>query len=45
MASPEFKKGGMTAKSVMDYFEKELSLVFQLGGNATLGKGLLRKVF
>ncbi len=45
MASPEFKKDGKPAEDVMGFFEKGLSPVFQLGGNATLGKGLLRKVF
>ena len=44
MASPEFKKEGKAAEDVMGFFEKGLSPVFQLGGNSTLGKGLLRSV-
>jgi CRISPR-associated protein Cmr4 len=44
MASDEFKKGGKQANEMIEIFKKDLSPVFQLGGNATLGKGLLRSV-
>jgi len=51
MASPEFKSAAETrdgekrpdsAQPMMDFFANHLKKVFQLGGNATLGKGLLR---
>lgn len=49
LASPEFAKKGenrvKTAEDLMSFFEKTINdklPVFQLGGNATLGKGLLR---
>ncbi len=54
MASPIFndKKGifeqptkDEEAKAVQKFFEKGLSPVFQLGGNATTGKGILRTKF
>jgi len=57
MASPIFQEKGKKgifdgngdsdkeAQNVMDFFANGLSPVFQLGGNSTLGKGLLRKVF
>lgn len=44
MASPEFQKEGKKAEKIMELFESGLKPVFQLGGNATLGKGLLRSV-
>jgi CRISPR-associated protein Cmr4 len=44
LGSPEFssKEDKWDAKKVMTFFEKGLKPVIQLGGNATLGKGLLR---
>jgi CRISPR-associated protein Cmr4 len=50
LASPEFisasekgkKERPEKADGIMDFFKEHLSPVFQLGGNATLGKGLLR---
>lgn len=45
MASNEFKKDDRKeANEIMILFEKGLKPVFQLGGNSTLGKGLLRSV-
>jgi CRISPR-associated protein Cmr4 len=46
LASPEFKeekdrKLG-NEKDVMGFFETNLPSIIQLGGNATLGKGILR---
>jgi len=44
LASPEFSdsKSKKSAEDVMRFFESNLKEVFQLGGNATLGKGILR---
>ena len=44
LASPEFsdKTGKKTAEQVMSFFTDNTPSVFQLGGNATLGKGVLR---
>lgn len=44
LASPEFsdKMGKKTAEQVMSFFTDNTPSVFQLGGNATLGKGVLR---
>lgn len=43
LASPEFKKNrGDNAQEMMDKFTTDLPAVFQLGGNATLGKGIMR---
>lgn len=44
LSSPEFsnKPNKWDAEKVMTFFEKGLKPVIQLGGNATLGKGLLR---
>ncbi|HMW06631.1 MAG TPA: type III-B CRISPR module RAMP protein Cmr4 [Leptospiraceae bacterium] len=45
MASNEFIENGKKANEMMSNFESGLQSVFQLGGNSTLGKGLLRRVF
>jgi len=44
MASKEYgKKATMTdAETVMSFFKEKCPPIFQLGGNATIGKGLLR---
>lgn len=42
MAHPEFKKGGKNAAVILDIFEKDLPEIVQIGGNATLGKGIVR---
>jgi CRISPR-associated protein Cmr4 len=42
MAHPELKKGGMAASAILDQFEKGLPEIVQIGGNATLGKGIVR---
>ena len=52
MAHPEFtfkgEKQGLSADEILGYFKDQLSIVhdnsFQAGGNATIGKGLLRTV-
>lgn len=43
-ASPEFTKNinGETAENNMKDFEKKLPAVIQIGGNATIGKGIIR---
>jgi CRISPR-associated protein Cmr4 len=44
MFAPEFsnKAGKMTEKNVQDFFNQNLPPVFQIGGNASLGKGIVR---
>jgi CRISPR-associated protein Cmr4 len=43
MAHPEFKKNaGMDAAAILDIFERGLPDIVQIGGNATLGKGIVR---
>jgi CRISPR-associated protein Cmr4 len=42
MAHPEFKSGGRNAAAILDIFEKDLPEIVQIGGNATLGKGITR---
>ncbi|MEY4935578.1 MAG: hypothetical protein RIS64_1937 [Bacteroidota bacterium] len=44
LASPEFsdKDPKKTAENVMSFFQNNTPPIFQLGGNATLGKGVLR---
>ena len=41
MFSPEFKTAGMKVKEVEAFFNTNKSDYFQLGGDATLGKGIL----
>lgn len=42
MFAPEFKKNGMDAAMVKSFFEINQPEVFQIGGNASLGKGIVR---
>jgi CRISPR-associated protein Cmr4 len=42
MAAPEMKKGGRGADAMQKVFIDNKPEIFQLGGNTTLGKGLLR---
>lgn len=43
LANPEFSdKSDMDAKKVIAFFDENLPEVFQIGGNATLGKGIVR---
>ena len=43
MASKEYgKKASATDEQAMQFFKDKLPSIFQLGGNATIGKGLLR---
>lgn len=43
MASKEYgKKASATDEQAMNFFSEKLPPIFQLGGNATIGKGLLR---
>lgn len=41
LATPILKKNGNDEKWVMDYFVKGLPGVIQIGGNATIGKGIV----
>ena len=41
LSAPEFKKGGMSEEEVYTFFKNHLPGVFQIGGNATLGKGIV----
>ena len=47
MAHDEFssRENKMTADCVLDFFKKNLEPIVQIGGNATLGKGLVKTVF
>jgi CRISPR-associated protein Cmr4 len=40
--APEFKKGGLTQEQVQQFFTDNLPAVFQIGGNASIGKGIVR---
>ena len=42
MFAPEFKKGGMTDTAVKTFFVNNQPEVLQIGGNASLGKGIVR---
>jgi CRISPR-associated protein Cmr4 len=42
MFAPEFKKGGLTDTAVKAFFVKNQPEVLQIGGNASLGKGIVR---
>ncbi|MEZ4963770.1 MAG: type III-B CRISPR module RAMP protein Cmr4 [Saprospiraceae bacterium] len=42
MAHPEFKKNGRKAAIILNLFETHLPEIVQIGGNATLGKGIIR---
>lgn len=44
MAHPEFKKGGRDAQTLFSLFQRQLPDIVQMGGNATLGKGIVRIV-
>ncbi|WMX17570.1 type III-B CRISPR module RAMP protein Cmr4 [Aureispira sp. CCB-E] len=44
LAAPEFKKDGLSACQVVDFFTK-IPNVVQIGGSATLGKGITRTQF
>ncbi len=45
LAHPEFtKEKGRSAVEILDIFEKGLKPIVQIGGNATLGKGIVRTV-
>lgn len=44
LANPEFSEnGGMTGGEVLSFFQNNVPEVFQIGGNATLGKGIVRR--
>lgn len=44
LASPSFDtRGPKTAKEVVDYFDGKVDEVFQVGGNATIGKGFVKR--
>jgi CRISPR-associated protein Cmr4 len=47
MAHDEFSSAAdkMTAASIQNFFKENLEPIVQIGGNATLGKGLVRTVF
>ncbi len=42
MFAPEFKLNGMTEDKVQKFYTDTLPEIFQIGGNATLGKGIVR---
>lgn len=42
MAHPEFKKNGWLASKILEIFDAGLPEIVQIGGNATLGKGIVR---
>lgn len=42
MAHPEFKKNGYDATKILKIFTDGLPEIVQIGGNATLGKGIVR---
>jgi CRISPR-associated protein Cmr4 len=42
MFAPEFKKNGMGQAEVQKFYQDNLPEIFQIGGNATLGKGIVR---
>ncbi|MCW5921266.1 MAG: type III-B CRISPR module RAMP protein Cmr4 [Saprospiraceae bacterium] len=42
MAHPEFKKDGRNAAQILNIFHNGLPGIVQIGGNATLGKGIVR---
>lgn len=42
MAHPELKKGGKDATALFTLFHTQLPDIVQMGGNATLGKGIIR---
>ena len=44
LASPEFSKGGLTETAVMKFFDNNLPSAVQIGGNATLGKGIVKTI-
>lgn len=44
MFSPEFKKGGLTQEQVEGFFDTNKPKYFQLGGNATIGKGIIHLI-
>jgi CRISPR-associated protein Cmr4 len=45
LSAPEFKKEGMSEEDVSSFFEKSLPAVMQIGGSASLGKGVVRTQF
>lgn len=45
LSAPEFKKDGMSDEDVSSFFEKNLPAVMQIGGSASLGKGIVRTQF
>jgi CRISPR-associated protein Cmr4 len=42
MFAPEFRKNGLTQKEVRNFFHSNQPAIFQIGGNASLGKGIVR---
>ncbi len=40
--SPEFKIGGLDQTAVANFYNDHLPTIFQIGGNATIGKGIVR---
>lgn len=40
--SPEFKNGGLDQAAVAKFYNDHLPTIFQIGGNATIGKGIVR---
>ena len=44
LASPEFSKNGLSETDVMQYFDNNVPETVQIGGNATLGKGIVKTI-
>jgi CRISPR-associated protein Cmr4 len=44
MFSAEFKKNGLSKEEVEDFFDRNKPKYFQLGGNATIGKGIIHLI-
>lgn len=44
MFSPEFKKNGMTLEEVSHFFNESKPDYFQMGGNSSIGKGIIRLI-
>lgn len=44
MFAPEFKESGMTKEQVEDFFKQNKPDYFQMGGNSSIGKGIVRLI-
>jgi len=44
MFSPEFRKGGIKLEEVQEFFDNNKPDYFQMGGNSSIGKGIIRLI-